>query len=42
MLIIAADLNKNMKLIGGVSKGLYMRNQELNARVYTAPANAAD
>ena len=38
----ADDLIKKMKLFGGDSKGLYMLNQELNARVYTAPANAAD
>ena len=38
----ADDLIKKMKLFGGDSKGLYMLNQELNARIYTAPANAAD
>lgn len=34
----ADDLIKKMKLFGGDSKGLYMLNQELKARVYTAPA----
>lgn len=35
----AEDLLKKMKLFGGDSKGLYMLNQELNARVYTPSAN---
>lgn len=35
----AEDLLKKMKLFGGDSKGLYMLNQELNARVYTTSAN---
>ena len=34
----AEDLIKKMKLFGSDSKGLYMLNQELLARVYTAPA----
>lgn len=33
----AEDLIKKMKLFGCDSKGLYMLNQELLARVYTAP-----
>lgn len=33
----AEDLIKKMKLYGSDSKGLYMLNQELLARVYTAP-----
>lgn len=37
----AEDLVKKMKLFGGDSKGLYMLNQELAARVYT-PATAAN
>ncbi len=37
----AEDLIKKMKLFGGDSKGLYMLNQELAARVYT-PATAAN
>ena len=32
----ADDLIKKMKLFGSDSKGLYMLNQELSARVYTA------
>lgn len=34
----ADDLIKKMKLFGSDSKGLYMLNQELSSRVYTAPA----
>lgn len=34
----AEDLIKKMKLFGCDSKGLYMLNQELLTRVYTAPA----
>lgn len=34
----ADDLIKKMKLFGGDSKGLYMLNQELGARTYTAPS----
>mgnify|MGYP000026605147 CR=1 FL=1 len=34
----AEDLIKKMKLFGGDSKGLYMLNQELAARVYTPSA----
>ena len=34
----AEDLVKKMKLFGGDSKGLYMLNQELAARVYTPSA----
>ncbi len=33
----AADLITKMELFGGDSKGLYMLNSELKARVYTAP-----
>ena len=32
----AADLITKMELFGGDSKGLYMLNSELKARVYTA------
>lgn len=32
----AEELIKKMELFGGDSKGLYMLNQELNGRVYTA------
>ena len=34
----AADLITKMELFGGDSKGLYMLNNELKARVYTAPS----
>ena len=34
----AADLITKMELFGGDSKGLYMLNSELRARVYTAPS----
>ncbi len=34
----AADLITKMELFGGDSKGLYMLNSELKARVYTAPS----
>ena len=34
----AADLITKMDLFGGDSKGLYMLNSELKARVYTAPS----
>ena len=34
----AADLITKMELFGGDSKGLYMLNGELKARVYTAPS----
>ena len=34
----AADLIIKMELFGGDSKGLYMLNSELKARVYTAPS----
>ena len=34
----AADLITKMKLFGGDSKGLYMLNSELRARVYAAPS----
>ena len=34
----AADLITKMGLFGGDSKGLYMLNSELKARVYTAPS----
>lgn len=34
----AADLITRMELFGGDSKGLYMLNSELKARVYTAPS----
>lgn len=34
----AEDLIKKMKLFGGDSKGLYMLDNELGARVYTAPS----
>ena len=34
----ADDLIKKMQLFGSEPKGLYMLNQELAARVYTAPA----
>lgn len=33
----ATDLIKKMKLFGSDSKGLYLLDQELSARVYTAP-----
>ena len=33
----ADDLIKKMKLFGSDAKGLYALNQELKARVYTAP-----
>ena len=33
-----ADLITKMELFGGDSKGLYMLNSELKARVYTAPS----
>ena len=36
----AEDLIKKMKLYGGDGKGLYMLNQELAARKYTAPSAA--
>ena len=36
----AEDLIKKMKLYGGDGKGLYMLNQELAARKYTAPLAA--
>ena len=36
----AADLITKMELFGGDSKGLYMLNSELKARVYTAPSLA--
>ena len=35
---LAADLITKMELFGGDSKGLYMLNSELKARVYTAPS----
>lgn len=38
----ADDLIKKMKLFGGDAKALYMLNQELAARVYTAPSTTAD
>lgn len=38
----AEDLIKKMKLFGGDAKSLYMLNQELAARVYTAPATSED
>lgn len=38
----ADDLIKKMKLFGGDAKALYMLNQELAARVYTAPATSED
>ena len=34
----ANDLISKMELFGGDSKGLYMLNQELGARVYSAPS----
>ena len=34
----AADLITKMELFGGDSKGLYMLNSELKARVYTVPS----
>ena len=34
----AADLITKMELFGGDSKGLYMLNSELKARVYTTPS----
>lgn len=34
----AEDLVKKMELFGGDAKGLYMLDQELGARVYSAPA----
>ena len=34
----AADLITKMEMFGGDSKGLYMLNSELKARVYTAPS----
>ena len=34
----AADLITKMELFGGDSKGLYMLNSELKARVYSAPS----
>ena len=34
----AADLITKMELFGSDSKGLYMLNSELKARVYTAPS----
>ena len=34
----AADLITKRELFGGDSKGLYMLNSELKARVYTAPS----
>ncbi len=37
----AADLITKMELFGGDSKGLYMLNSELKARVYTAPSPGA-
>ncbi len=37
----AADLITKMDLFGGDSKGLYMLNSELKARVYTAPLAGA-
>jgi len=36
----AEDLIKKMQLFGGYSKGLYMLNQELAARVYTPSTTA--
>ena len=36
----ADDLIKKMKLFGSEPKGLYMLNQELAARVYSAPSSA--
>lgn len=38
----AEDLIKRMKLFGTDSKGLYMLNQELAARVYAPPAASAE
>ena len=37
-LAVTADLITKMELFGGDSKGLYMLNSELKARVYTAPS----
>lgn len=34
----ASDLIKKMELFGSDSKGLYLLDQELNARVYSAPS----
>lgn len=36
----AADLVKKMELFGNDSKGLYLLDQELSARVYTPPTQA--
>jgi ferritin len=38
----ADDLIKKMTLFGNDSKGLYMLNQELSARVYTPPTTTAE
>lgn len=38
----ADDLIKKMKLFGCDAKGLYMLNQELGGRTYTAPSTAED
>ncbi len=38
----ADDLVKRMKLFGSDSRGLYMLDQELKGRVYTAPASEED
>ena len=34
----ASDMITKMELFGGDSKGLYMLNSELKARVYAAPS----
>ena len=34
----ASDLITKMKLFGGDSKGLYLLDSELKARVFTAPS----
>ena len=34
----ASDMITKMELFGADSKGLYMLNSELNARVYSAPS----
>ena len=38
----ASELIKKMELFGGDAKGLYMLNQELGARVYSAPSLVLD
>ena len=38
----ASELIKKMELFGGDAKGLYMLNQELAARVYSAPSLVLD